>query len=441
MANVNVIDISEWQDPGTFDYAAAKAAGIKTVIIRLSTGLRADKAAAQHIANCDKYGLIWHGYHYWYNQDGEAAFAVKNAQQLGLASTKRLFLDMEDKSLDANWANQFESFRQTVGSTCRIGLYCSDYPFKQHFDLQTLRSEGVYLWIASYSYEPANYDIWQVSGAGGGGFGSYTGDVDRDTDKTGELIEDQTPQPPDIPTEKTYQQIVLEYGYDTETGIYGRGYSYDNGKTFRVLFTVYGWHLWPEDGEKIWKYIMPKITSYTTAGGLWTTSTGDMDNEGPGLHYLTSSADQYQNLPSGAKAPGILSVLQISGASWQTYVALAGDAAMYYRVSTDGKTWQKWQKLGAGGGSGGGGKTTALDDGTDLNTIKDNGTYSSDAVTLNNGPLSASDMMGHFWILNVSFSTDGTYGVQKMMCDSGDEYARFYVSGTWRDWSHATYFD
>lgn len=264
MANVNVIDISEWQDPGTFDYAAAKAAGIKTVIIRLSTGLRADKAAAQHIANCDKYGLIWHGYHYWYNQDGEAAFAVKNAQQLGLASTKRLFLDMEDKSLATDWASQFEVFREAVGSTFRIGLYCSDYPFKQHFDLQTLRSEGVYLWIASYSYEPANYDIWQVSGAGGGGFGSYTGDVDRDTDKTGELIEDQTPQPPDIPTEKAYQQIVLEYGYDTETGIYGRGYSYDNGKTFRVLFTVYGWRLWPEDGEKIWEYIKPKLPSVTT---------------------------------------------------------------------------------------------------------------------------------------------------------------------------------
>ena len=86
-------------------------------------------------------------------------------------------------------------------------------------------------------------------------------------------------------------------------------------------------------------------------------------------------------------------------------------------------------------------KTTSLAANTDLNTIKDNGTYSSDAVTLNNGPLSASDMMGHFWILNVSFSADGTYGVQKMMCDSGDEYARFCVSGTWHDWSHATYFD
>lgn len=235
--------------------------------------------------------------------------------------------------------------------------------------------------------------------------------------------------------------IILEQGFDTESGFPGLVTSSDNGKTNVLEYTADGKVYRQRDADRLWKYIMPKVTSYTTAGGLWTTSTGDMDSEGPGLYYLTSSADQYQNLPSGAKAPGILSVLQISGALWQTYVTLAGDAAMYYRASTDGKTWQKWQKLGAGGGSGGGGKTTALDDGTDLNTIKDNGTYSSDAVTLNNGPLSASDMMGHFWILNVSFSVDGTYGVQKMMCDSGDEYARFYVSGTWRDWSHATYFD
>lgn len=311
MANVNVIDISEWQDPGTFDYAAAKAAGIKTVIIRLSTGLRADKAAAQHIANCDKYGLIWHGYHYWYNQDGEAAFAVKNAQQLGLASTKRLFLDMEDKSLDANWANQFESFRQTVGSTCRIGLYCSDYPFKQHFDLQTLRSEGVYLWIASYSYEPANYDIWQVSGAGGGGFGSYTGDVDRDTDKTGELIEDQTPQPPDIPTEKAYQQIVLEYGYDTETGIYGKGYSPDNGKTFCVTDTTFGRRYRQEDADRIWPYLQSKIGTADSSDGTTsqTVTWDDVQNKPDVALKSDLTWDNIQDKPtlpqgeSGATGP------------------------------------------------------------------------------------------------------------------------------------------
>lgn len=164
--------------------------------------------------------------------------------------------------------------------------------------------------------------------------------------------------------------IILEQGFDTESGFPGLVTSSDNGKTNVLEYTADGKVYRQRDADRLWKYIMPKVTSYTTAGGLWTTSTGDMDNEGPGLHYLTSSADQYQNLPSGAKAPGILSVLQISGALWQTYVTLAGDAAMYYRASTDGKTWQKWQKLGAGGGSGGGGNTntgssdTSIDDGT-----------------------------------------------------------------------------
>ena len=278
MANVNVIDISEWQDPSAFDYAAAKAAGIKAVIIRLSTGLRADKAAAQHIANCDKYGLIWHGYHYWYNQDGEAAFAVKNAQQLGLASTKRFFLDMEDKSLDADWASQFEGFRQAVGSSFKPGLYCSDYPFKQHFNLDTLKSEGVYLWIASYSYEPANYDIWQVSGAGGGGFGSYTGDVDRDTDKSGELIEDQTPQPPDIPTGEIYRQIAMESGYDTDTGIYGKGYSPDNGKTFYVTDTTFGRRYRQEDADRIWPYLQSKLGTGGSGGSTTNSQTVTWDD-------------------------------------------------------------------------------------------------------------------------------------------------------------------
>lgn len=164
--------------------------------------------------------------------------------------------------------------------------------------------------------------------------------------------------------------IILEQGFDTESGFPGLVTSSDNGKTNVLEYTADGKVYRQRDADRLWKYIMPKVTSYTTAGGLWTTSTGDMDNEGPGLHYLTSSADQYQNLPSGAKAPGILSVLQISGALWQTYVTLAGDAAMYYRASTDGKTWQKWQKIGAGGGSGGGGNTntgssdTSIDDGT-----------------------------------------------------------------------------
>lgn len=258
MTMANVIDISEYQDPAKFDYQAAKSNGIKAVIIRLSVGNRRDNHAAEHIANCRKYGLKWHGYHYWYNLSGEAAFAVSDAQSLGLTSSQYFFLDMEDKTLSSDWSAQFESFRSAVGGKYKIGLYCSDSPYKSHFDNAKMVSEGVYRWIAAYSYEPANYDTWQMSGEGSGGFGSYTGDVDRDYDKTGNLFKEEA-QPITPSTTPLYRQIIGEAGYDTDSGIYGLGRSYDNGKTFHVMDTVYGRIYRQQDGDSIWPFLKPKI--------------------------------------------------------------------------------------------------------------------------------------------------------------------------------------
>lgn len=258
MTMANVIDVSEYQDPAKFDYQAAKSNGIKAVIIRLSVGNRRDNHAAEHIANCKKYGLKWHGYHYWYNLSGEAAFAVSDAQSLGLTSSQYFFLDMEDKSLSSDWSVQFESFRSAVGSKYKIGLYCSDSPYKSHFDNAKMVAEGVYRWIAAYSYEPANYDTWQMSGEGSGGFGSYTGDVDRDYDKTGNLFKEET-QPITPSTTPLYRQIIGEAGYDTDSGIYGLGRSYDNGKTFHVMDTVYGRIYRQQDGDSIWPFLQPKV--------------------------------------------------------------------------------------------------------------------------------------------------------------------------------------
>ncbi len=258
MTMANVIDISEYQDPAKFDYQAAKSNGIKAVIIRLSVGNRRDNHAAEHIANCKKYGLKWHGYHYWYNLSGEAAFAVSDAQSLGLTSSQYFFLDMEDKSLSSDWSVQFESFRSAVGSKYKIGLYCSDSPYKSHFDNAKMVAEGVYRWIAAYSYEPANYDTWQMSGEGSGGFGSYTGDVDRDYDKTGSLFKEEA-QPITPSTTPLYRQIIGEAGYDTDSGIYGLGRSYDNGKTFHVMDTVYGRIYRQQDGDSIWPFLVNKV--------------------------------------------------------------------------------------------------------------------------------------------------------------------------------------
>lgn len=53
--------------------------------------------------------------------------------------------------------------------------------------------------------------------------------------------------------------IVGEIGVDTETGIIGKGHSYDNGKTFVVDDTIYGRIYHADDHDKIWKGIQDQI--------------------------------------------------------------------------------------------------------------------------------------------------------------------------------------
>lgn len=260
MAKANWVDVSYFQDPSKFDYQAAKQAGIQGLIIRAGYGKTQDTAAAQHIANAQKYGFMWHLYHYWYNIGGEAEWAVQNAKSLGLTANQYLFLDMEDKSLPADWNGQFAVFRKAVGDTFKVGLYCSDSPYKAKFQDSQLQQLKVARWVASYSYEPDNYDIWQMSGAGSGGFGSYTGDVDRDYTKSDILSLYATTNINPIVTKPTadlqyIQPIMLQPGYDTETNIYGLGYSPDNGVHFYVTYTTFGAKYRQEDADRLWKYL------------------------------------------------------------------------------------------------------------------------------------------------------------------------------------------
>lgn len=376
MTMANVIDISEYQDPAKFDYQAAKSNGIKAVIIRLSVGNRRDNHAAEHIANCKKYGLKWHGYHYWYNLSGEAAFAISDAQSLGLTSSQYFFLDMEDKTLSSDWSAQFESFRSAVGDKYKIGLYCSDSPYKSHFDNAKMVAEGVYRWIAAYSYEPANYDTWQMSGEGSDGFGSYTGDVDRDYDKTGNLLKEEA-QPITPSTTPLYRQIIGEAGYDTDSGIYGLGRSYDNGKTFHVMDTVYGRIYRQQDGDSIWPFLQPKIGTikgekgdkgadgtngkdgkdgqtwqpYIADDGYWhikmisdtatqsivgVLTSGDADILTVNDSYRVNGT--ISNVPT---AEGLLTVRTSGTEVWQTYIDSA-TADCYTRTRHNG-TWSKWR--------------------------------------------------------------------------------------------------
>lgn len=363
MTMANVIDISEYQDPAKFDYQAAKSNGIKAVIIRLSVGNRRDNHAAEHIANCKKYGLKWHGYHYWYNLSGEAAFAISDAQSLGLTSSQYFFLDMEDKSLSSDWSVQFESFRSAVGSKYKIGLYCSDSPYKSHFDNAKMVAEGVYRWIAAYSYEPANYDTWQMSGEGSGGFGSYTGDVDRDYDKTGNLLKEEA-QPITPSTTPLYRQIIGEAGYDTDSGIYGLGRSYDNGKTFHVMDTVYGRIYRQQDGDSIWPFLQPKVGTIkgekgdagaqgpqgppgpaaTVFQGTITSTSTDFNSLTSEGHYDVQISPSYQG--NNGPNEGNWGLLDVKAAGRMVVQTYYGDnnANVYVR-NCYGGTWTAWRNV------------------------------------------------------------------------------------------------
>ena len=259
MVQVNTVDLSEFQDPKKVDYQAMKNAGIETLIIRGSVDLRLDHHAAEHIANAKKYGFNWHLYHYFYNDANEADFAVKTAKSLGLGKDQILFLDMEDKSLPENWNEQFSIFRKAVGNSFKVGLYCSDSPYNAKFSDNQLKQLGVIRWIASYSYEPKNYDVWQKSGSGSGGFGTYTKDIDRDVDPNNILAISSSK--PYVPTseDKMVRQIILQVGYDTETGIYGLGCSADNGQTFKVYWTIFGRKMYQEDADRLWPFLKDKI--------------------------------------------------------------------------------------------------------------------------------------------------------------------------------------
>lgn len=282
MTKANWIDVSYFQDPEKFDYQAAKQDGIQGLIIRAGYGKTQDTAAAQHIANAQKYGFMWHLYHYWYNMDGEAEWAVQNAKSLGLTANQYLFLDMEDKSLPADWNGQFAVFRKAVGDTYKVGLYCSDSPYKAKFQDSQLQQLNVARWIASYSYEPANYDIWQLSGAGGGGFGSYTGDVDRDYAKSNILSLYATANINPVVVQPTadlqyIQPIMLQPGYDTETNIYGLGYSPDNGVHFYVTYTTFGRKYRQEDADRLWQYLQGFVTAQI--GSALKVSWSDITNK------------------------------------------------------------------------------------------------------------------------------------------------------------------
>lgn len=70
-----------------------------------------------------------------------------------------------------------------------------------------------------------------------------------------------------------YKQIVLEWGQDTDSLIWGMGYSPDNGEHFYVLNTTYGRKYRTEDGDRIWPFIVDKVKAVLD----WSNISGKPD--------------------------------------------------------------------------------------------------------------------------------------------------------------------
>lgn len=55
------------------------------------------------------------------------------------------------------------------------------------------------------------------------------------------------------------QGIVNQPGIDSDDGVWGYGYSPDNGEHFYVTDTIKGRKFRQEDADRLWKYLEPKV--------------------------------------------------------------------------------------------------------------------------------------------------------------------------------------
>lgn len=334
---LNYIDIAKDQEPEQIDWQGLKDSGVKGVIIQLSHGNAYEPNAREHIAKAKQYGLYWHGYHFYEGYDGEADFATSNARALGLTSKQYMFLNMEG-SISGDWSAIFYSFMakwQTAGF--KTGLYCSEIPYTQHFNNDDLVNAGVYRWIADYSNEPKNYDVWQYTSKGG--VGKYVGDLCHDYDRTGKLAyatdSDHSKTAPYEPVTAKNGAFV-GMGIDT-TGLGGGqayGYSTD-GSNFYAAITPLGFVFRQADADRMWGLLKDKINVSSNGwSGNFNSLIATVN------HEVMSTGNQNQPVSK----QGLLVVKRYNNFTTQTYYDVDGD--VWYRLYNSSKgSWTDWSEL------------------------------------------------------------------------------------------------
>lgn len=174
MANL-VMDVSGYQPDTVSFFQAAKNAGVKAVIVKLTQG-SADgdayvnpKAQAQ-INNARSVGLLVHGYHYARfngNQDArnEAKWFVDHAKQFGLGPESVLALDIEDKANAKYATSDANAFLQAVKDAGypKVDIYSMASWFWQR-RLNAAQLIAKNKWVANYGVSQPGVDnvgTWQ----------------------------------------------------------------------------------------------------------------------------------------------------------------------------------------------------------------------------------------------------------------------------------------
>lgn len=230
-------------------------------------------------------------YHYAGGGDpvSEAQYFIKNISNY--VHKGILAIDWEENQNSAwgntNWVRQF------VDEVHRLtGVWCVIYVQESALNQVANCANDCGVWVAKYALMTWNSWTLPNISVSSGAFSALTGwqftggDMDRsifyldangwnrlanpngsssnpdspgsssNPDNPGNPSKPDSPDnPAPTPQEEMYRQIVEEYGYDSETGIYGKGYSNDNGKTFVVQDTAYGRKYRQQDADTLWKYL------------------------------------------------------------------------------------------------------------------------------------------------------------------------------------------
>ncbi len=294
----DAIDVSSYQGSlNEQNYQTMKAAGVKTIVVKLTEGTGyINPDAAGQISNARSAGLGIAAYHFNDFRNAtqaveEANFFANELDHLGLAKNTPVIADMESKYVK-RWgvANDLNAFWNTLsyrGYTNHI-VYCSiDYD-RQYNVSSTVGKQKT--WVAQYLFNPSanylahqDYGAWQFNSHGR--ISGYNGDLDLSIDYGGIFRSRDIKQ--------TFHDGHWYVTIDSQPQKNSWQYLYSN------LSHSYGWSYYDSDGASVsgdkfingnWYYFNP---------GSWQMLQGWHQENGNWYYYNQTSGSEAGQLMNG----------------------------------------------------------------------------------------------------------------------------------------------